>query len=139
MSEWVANYEVLFWWLLLVSLVSLVISLLFVSYLLLNLPVDYLLKPDQKLYSIKNKHWLMHGVILLLRNASGALFVVAGVIMLVLPGQGLLTIVAGLLLMEFPGKICMERWLIGRRTIFRMINWIRSRSGKAELSYPPIN
>ena len=62
-----------------------------------------------------------------------AVFLVAGVAMLVLPGQGLLTILIGLMLISFPGKRGLERRIVGRPTILRILNGMRARR-----SLPPL-
>ena len=55
--------------------------------------------------------------------------------MLFIPGQGLLTIAIGLLLVDFPGKYRLERWLISRRPIIRVVNWMRRRAGRTEIRF----
>jgi hypothetical protein len=71
-----------------------------------------------------------------LKNALGIVLVVAGLVMLIVPGQGLLTIAVGLMLIDFPGKYRLERWLATRRPVWRSINWLRKRAGRAPLSRP---
>lgn len=79
-----------------------------------------------------------HPVLRILRNLLGFVVFAAGVAMLVLPGQGLLTMLAGLLLMEFPGKHRIERRLLSRPGIFRMVNALRRRVHAPPLD-PPLS
>jgi len=133
MFEWIYNNETLAWWLLAISLVSFVATLITVPIILVRLPEDY--------FSHRNRHrmrwrnlnppqWLL---IILVKNLIGTIFIILGILMLVLPGQGLLTILIGLVLLEFPGKYRLERWVVNQPVVLRSINWVRLKAGKAKL------
>ena len=79
------------------------------------------------------QHPLLRVVLFSLKNSIGLLLVIAGILMLALPGQGILTIITGFLLLNFPGKYKVERWLVKRHYVYRIITWIRRRAGKADL------
>jgi hypothetical protein len=70
------------------------------------------------------------------KNLLGLVFVLAGVAMLVLPGQGILTILIGLMLMNFPGKRGLEQRLVQQPSVWRAINWIRSKAHQPALEMP---
>lgn len=77
-----------------------------------------------------------HPVVRVVRNAFGALLVLAGVAMLVLPGQGILTLLAGLALLEFPGKRALEIRLARQPRILRALDWLRARRGVGPFEPP---
>lgn len=97
-----------------------------------HLPDDYFLKNKIGKHSIDN-HPIMKWAFKIGKNLLGLLLIVAGLAMLVLPGQGLLTIFAGLILADFPGKRKLERFLIGKKSVLRAINYIRQKAKR-----PPI-
>lgn len=72
----------------------------------------------------------------LVRNALGALLVVAGLAMLLLPGPGLVTLLVGLLVMDFPGKHGAVRAILARPAVFAAVNALRRRAGRPELEPP---
>lgn len=110
------------------SAVTFVLSLLLLPWFLGKVPVDYFTLP-------RNPHrW--HVLLqprAIIRNLLGLPVLLAGIAMLVLPGQGILTIMIGLGIMNFPGKFELEKWLITRRGVLKMVNWIRKKE-----HHPPI-
>ncbi|MFT6143871.1 MAG: hypothetical protein ACJAZO_001388 [Myxococcota bacterium] len=72
----------------------------------------------------------------MLKNAGGAVLIMAGIAMLVLPGQGLLTMLAGLLLSDVPGKRRVALFFLRRGPVFRAVNAIRGRRDKPPLLLP---
>ena len=72
--------------------------------------------------------------LLVVKNTTGGVLIVAGLAMLLLPGQGLLTLAAGLLLLDFPGKYGVERRLVSRGPVRASLNWIRRRRGREPLT-----
>ena len=71
----------------------------------------------------------------IVRNALGAVLVALGVVLSLpgVPGPGLPTILIGIILLEFPGKRQLERRIVGRRRLLRMINRLRRRFGEPPL------
>tara|TARA_R110002072_G_scaffold139249_1_gene282708 strand:+ start:55539 stop:55979 length:441 start_codon:yes stop_codon:yes gene_type:complete len=118
-----ANGELL-GWLFVVSLASLVLCALLLPVIVLRLPANYF-------SSTREAHppprtaiaWLL----LVAKNVFGFLFVLAGIAMLVLPGQGVLTILIGLMLLNFPGKRRLERRIVGRPAILKLLNNMRAK------------
>lgn len=70
------------------------------------------------------------------RNVVGGLLLVAGIAMLFVPGQGLLTILVALLIMDYPGKFALERALVRRAPVLRILNRLRRRAGRPPLRAP---
>ena len=126
-----ANYGQWLYGLATISIIFLVLSILFIPYLVARIPADYFLTPS-KSEKIKSRSW--HSIIwLLLRNLFGAFLILAGIIMLVLPGQGILTILAGLFVMYFPGKYKLERYIVSKPAVLNSLNWIRRRQNVSEI------
>lgn len=65
----------------------------------------------------------------LAKNAVGALLLVAGLLMLIGPGQGLLTLIVALGLLDVPGKRRLQRKLLFRPGVLRLVNRLRERAG----------
>jgi len=120
-------------WLVVVSVVSLIAALVLVPLLVTRIPVDYFSRRREHRPLVATRHPIRRLMLMAAKNLLGAGLVLAGLLMLLTPGQGLLTLLAGLMLMEFPGKYAIERWLIGRPPILRVINRLRARRG-----YPPL-
>jgi hypothetical protein len=133
MFEWFYNNEVLVWWLLAISFVSLLGTLIVVPLILVKLPADYFLFPNRQGVPWMSRNQYLRIPIFLARNLLGAILVLAGILMLVLPGQGVLTIIIGLVLMEFPGKYHAERWVMNRPSVLTGINWIRVKASEPKL------
>jgi len=113
------------------SILSFIGTLIIVPIFVVNIPEDYFSNPRRNKRHHENV--VLHYILLGLKNVLGFIFVLAGIAMLVLPGQGLLTLLIGLIIMDFPGKYRLERWLISRPAMLKTLNWIRHKSGKAEL------
>lgn len=133
LAAWIAANEALIWWLVAASAVTILGTLVAVPMLLARIPADYFSYEKRHQPPWANQHPLVRGVILVLKNALGAVFVLLGVTLLVLPGQGVLTILVGLMLLDFPGKYHLERWMVRHRPIYRSINWLRRRAGRESL------
>ncbi len=130
MLDWFYNNETLVWWLLAFSIFSFLATLIVVPFVLVRLPEDYFSFPLRHRIRWKNQNPFLRIALLIVKNLLGLIFILLGILMLVLPGQGLLTIVIGLVLLEFPGKYKVERWLVSRQTVLKVINWIRTKAGK---------
>ena len=121
------------------SLGSLVLSGVLVSLVLLALPADHYSKgriaPVAASVNGGVVSLFASGVLLVVRNVLGWLFVLAGIAMLVLPGQGLLSILAGLVLIDFPGKRRVELRLLASHVVRDAMNWLRRRAGKPPFDF----
>lgn len=125
--------EVLFGWLVVLSVFIFVFTLFLVPFIIIRLPVDYFCAPARHRFFWSEQHPLLRLVLYGIKNGVGVILLFIGVLMLALPGQGILTIITGLLLMNFPGKYKAERWLVKRRRVYKMISWIRRKAGKPDL------
>ena len=123
-------------WLALGSLLMLGAGFLSLPFLVARIPADYFSHHHRHPLSESARHPAIRLLLAGLKNAVGAVFVVAGLIMLVLPGQGLLTLFAGLMLMNYPGKFALERWLVTRPYVMPAVNRLRARHGHPPLEDP---
>lgn len=127
------GHEDLFFWLTIASSLGFIASLLFIPWLVIQIPDDY--------FSHKKRHqnrWekyppAMRYMLIMIKNLLGAIIVLAGIAMLVLPGQGIITILLGIFFMNFPGKYKLELWIIKRPAILKSINWIRAKANHSPL------
>lgn len=136
MPEWIGDNRVLLTWMVGLSVATFVGTLVAIPVLVVRMPEDYFVERRHHRLRWWERHPLLRLVVVILRNIAGWLFIAAGVAMLVLPGQGMLTIVVGLMLIDFPGKFRLERWMAGRRSVMRAMNWTRSRAGRPPLRVP---
>lgn len=117
----------------LVSALSLVATALLLPVLVVRIPPDYFRHGHRRHDYARDRHPLVHHTLVILKNALGAILIIAGLAMILLPGQGLLTILIGLLLTDFPGKYGLEKRLVGQPGVLRAVNWLRQRAG-----HPPV-
>ena len=130
-KDWASQH---FIWVLIVSVLVFIASLAIAWLLILRLPKDYLCctaktncheTPRSPLSYIGRK---------IVLNSLGFMLFVIGIIMLFTPGQGILFILLGVTLMDLPYKHEMTQRLARRKGILRIINRIRTKSGKEELT-----
>jgi len=107
-----------------VSALIFVVSLIFTPFLVSKIPHDYF--TNAKYHKLEIKHF-GHLVAVVGRSILGFSLVILGFVMLFTPGQGILAIIVGLFLMEFPGKKRLERKIIGNEVTFRALNWMREK------------
>jgi hypothetical protein len=115
-------------------LVTFAISLLIVSFTMVRIPPDYFHKDYRRdLWSDKHPAVRLLGVFA--KNVLGLLLVALGIVMSIpgVPGQGILTILLGIMLLDFPGKRDLEHKLVSRPRVFKAINKLRHKFGKAAL------
>jgi len=135
-EAWLAGNKTVLRWLTGFSVVLFLGSLLAIPWLVARIPTDYFLPRSEGGNELRLKHPVASLIWRLLKNLLGGVLLLAGVLMLILPGQGLLTILLGIMLIDFPGKQRLELLIIRRPAIYRVISWIRRRSGRDELQYP---
>ena len=117
------------------SVVLLVGSLWIAHYFLTTVPADYFSPGRQRLDRWRNSHPALRLTLLILKNALGILLIVLGLIMFVTPGQGVLTLLLGIVLTDFPGKRALERMILRRPTVLRLVNRMRARAGQGPLEF----
>lgn len=123
-------------WVAAASVVSLVIGVATLPFLVTRIPADYFSHEHRHRLSARRRNPLVQLLLAGIKNAVGAVLVLAGLLMLVLPGQGLLTLAAGLMIMNYPGKYLLERWLIMRPYVLPAINKLRQRYDVPPLQSP---
>ena len=129
-------HEVLLGWLVAVSALMFVGSLIAVPWLVIRIPADYFVRRQHLVDRWRPRHPLLRIALLALKNLCGVVLVLAGVAMLVLPGQGILTILVGLMCLDFPGKFALERRLVRQRPVIGAINWMRAKADRPPLELP---
>jgi len=125
--------ETLVWTLGVLSLLFFIITLTIIPWLILQIPDDYFTEQKRHSFLDSSHHSVLKILLLVLKNLTGAFFLLLGFALLVLPGQGLLTILLGMVMIDFPGKYRLERWFVLRKPVLRSINWLRNKGNK-----PPI-
>jgi hypothetical protein len=114
------------------SIVFFVGTLIVIPILIVRLPVDYFDENQPRIW-LRGYHPAVRITTFIIKNAAGAIFLLAGIAMLLLPGQGLLTMIIGISLLDFPGKRRLERKLIGRPKILSAVNALREKFQKPPL------
>ena len=118
------------------SLVLLLLSLIFIPWLITRLPSDYFTDETRHISKIRDTHPLIYYSIRLSKNILGGFLIIAGISMLVLPGQGILTILVGVVFVDFPGKFRLLRKIAQQPPVFKTMNWIRKKTNKEPLQEP---
>ncbi|NKN33765.1 PGPGW domain-containing protein [Marichromatium bheemlicum] len=136
--HWVATHQALSAWIAGLSIAVFLLSLLSLPWLVALIPTDYFAARTPRPSRLRRYHPLVHALLRLLKNLTGALLLLCGLLMLVLPGQGLLTILMGLILIDFPGKYRLERQLAANPHLLGAINWLRRVRGIAPVQPPPL-
>jgi len=116
------------------SVAMFVLSVVGVPWFFARVPADYFTRRERGELGMRTVHQPGWRVALrVLKNILGAVVFMAGVAMLVLPGQGVLTILASLFLVDFPGKRRLQRRILALKPVFRTLNRLRQRAGRAPL------
>ncbi len=123
----------LFFWLTVASAVGFFASLLFIPWLVIQMPADYFSHKKRYKHALEKYPYYLQIILIMIKNILGIIIVLAGIAMLVLPGQGIITILLGIFFMNFPGKYKVELWIIKRPAILKSINWIRAKAHHAPL------
>ena len=117
--------------------VLLLLSAVALPWFISRLPSDYFTHPERNRWlSTLAPHWAVP--LIIVKNGLGLILAVAGLLMLVLPGQGILTLVVALSLLDFPGKYRLERWILHRPRVFRVLNWIRRKLKRQPFQRPSL-
>lgn len=131
LNHYLTGYPALLSWLALFSLAIFLLGIVATPFLIAAIPDNYF---DQERPFLKDSHlpFLLTVTLKIIKNLLGVTLIVGGLAMLLLPGQGILTLIVGLLLLDYPGKYHIEKKLISRPRILKLINWIRKKNGKKE-------
>ena len=134
--DWLRSHETLAAWLFGLSLDRFVASLVVIPLLIARMRPDYFVGPDAGHSRFRERHWLIAGAVLVLKNLLGIVLLLAGIAMLVLPGQGLITMFMGLSLLSFPGKRQLELRIMRQQHVRAAVGWIRGKAGRPPLQMP---
>lgn len=113
----------------------LIFSLWAVRHFLLAIPPDYFTHQHQPLERWRELHPFLRWTLLAGKNGLGAMLVVAGVVMLFTPGQGVLALLLGVSLLDIPGKRAIERRIVQRPTVLRLVNAMRANANRPPLRF----
>ena len=96
----------------------------------IRLPENYF--SESRPSRLADVHPIRRWATLIIKNIVGAVVVAFGIVLTMpgIPGPGVLTILLGMMIMDFPRKRRLERWLIGRPSVFAAVNRLRNRYGK---------
>ena len=123
-------------WLAALSIVFFIGTLIAIPFILVRLPADYFDIRVPRPW-MQDHHPVLRVAGHIVKNAVGAVFLIAGFLMLFLPGQGVLTMLIGISMLDFPGKRKIEAKLIGQPTVLNVINSMRKKCGKPPLVLAP--
>ena len=101
--------------------------------LVVSLPADHFIhRPDPASYTGWRRHRALRIAFLVGKNLLGLLVLPLGIVMSLplVPGPGVVFMLLGLSLLNFPGKRALERALIRRPTVMRILTKMRARFGK---------
>lgn len=118
-------------------IVLLVFSVWAVRHFLLTIPADYFTHEHRPLERWRDLHPILRRALLIGKNALGAMLVVAGIVMLFTPGQGVLALLLGVSLMDIPGKRAIERRIVQRPSVLRLVNAMRAKANRPALQFSP--
>ncbi|HEY4310898.1 MAG TPA: PGPGW domain-containing protein [Pirellulales bacterium] len=118
-----------------VWIVSVVVTLWVARYYLVSIPADYFAHPHRPLAAWQGSHPARRWALLVAKNVLGAVFLAAGLVMLVTPGSGWIALLLGLYLLDIPGKRAVERRILQRPAILRLVNRVRAGAGQPPLVF----
>lgn len=103
---------------------------------LITMPPDYFTRTHTPLERWRDSHPALRWSLLIGKNALGGLLIFLGLVMFFTPGQGILTLLLGITLVDLPGKQWVERRMIGRPAVLRLVNRMRANAGHPPLMPP---
>jgi hypothetical protein len=102
---------------------------------LTRVPADYFLQQHKPFEKLRHKRPVLWWMLMIGKNLLGSMLLLAGFVMFFTPGQGVLTLLLGMALMDFPGKQRLERWILQRPPVLKVVNAMRSRADKPPLKF----
>lgn len=112
-----------------------VLTLWAVRWYLLRVPADYFAHEHKPLDYFRSAHPVLRWTLLIGKNLIGAILLISGLVMLVTPGPGWLAVLVGLAFVDLPGKRAIERWILSRPTILKLVNQTRAKAGRPPLAF----
>lgn len=112
---------------------TLVVSAWIARLYLVAIPPDHFSRRHDPFANAHGPHFLLHWALLVFKNLIGLAMSVAGFFMLVTPGPGIIVLLLGLYLVDLPVKRRLERKLLARPKILRMVNRLREKANQPAL------
>jgi hypothetical protein len=133
MEQWMSKDTML--WVSTVSGVLLLAMAIIIPWLIVRMPDDYFSKP-QRYNWLGRKPAPVRIPLRILKNVLAAALVILGVVMFLTPASGLFPILLGVALADVPGKSKLQRWILGRKTIRKSMNWLRRKFHRKPVQMP---
>ena len=133
--HWLEEHAALSTALVAASIVMVIASVWGVHHFLVTIPPAYFTHEHVRLERWKDLHPALRWSLLVGKNLLGWLLIVMGLVMLFTPGQGVLSLLLGVCLVDLPGKRTLERKIIERPTVLRVVNAMRARAGRPPLYF----
>ncbi|PHQ57046.1 MAG: hypothetical protein COA29_03740 [Porticoccus sp.] len=127
MLAWLSEHQMLLTWLSIASLATFIGSLLALPWMVAMIPEDYFLYGNRETTTLKKRHPVIRGLLLVGKNLLGLILLCGGFLMLFMPGQGILTMAVGLLLLDYPGKYTLEKRIVSTPSVLKGLNWLRAK------------
>ena len=132
LDQWLGQHAGLLSALAALSVGLLLLSIVATPRLVARLPQDFL----QRDAIHSDSHPIQKFVVGAFRAIAGTVLIAAGLLMLIIPGPGLITLLIGISIAPFPGKIHLFRRIAAQKSVYRSLNWMRSRHGQSPLLHP---
>ena len=133
--HWLEEHAALSSALVVASIVMLVGTLWAGHRFLTTIPADFFRHEHKRFALWQDSHPVWRWSVIVAKNLLGGLLILAGLVMLITPGQGVLSILLGLALVDVPGKRTLERKILQRPTVLKLVNRLRARSGQPPLEF----
>ena len=133
MEQWMSKETMV--WVSTVSGVALVAMAIVIPWLIVRMPEDYFSNP-QRYNWLGRKPAVIRIPVRVLKNVLAFALVILGVVMFLTPASGLFPILLGVALADVPGKSKLQRWILGRKTIRKSMNWLRRKFHKRPVQMP---
>jgi len=133
--HWLEEHAALCSALVVASIVMLVGTLWAGHRFLTTIPADFFQHEHKRFELWQDSRPALRWTVIIAKNLLGGLLILAGLVMLITPGQGVLSILLGLALVDVPGKRTVERKIIQRPPVLKLVNRLRARAGQSPLEF----
>ena len=133
MDQWISKDTLL--WVSTISGVALLVLAIVIPWLIVKMPEDYFSNP-QRYNWLDRKPARIRIPIRILKNVLAIALVILGAIMFLTPASGLFPILLGVALADVPGKSKLQRWILGKKTIRKSMNWLRRKFHRKPVQMP---
>ena len=133
MDQWISKDTLL--WVSTISGVALLVLAIVIPWLIVQMPEDYFSNP-QRYNWLGRKPATIRIPIRILKNVFAIALVILGAIMFLTPASGLFPILLGVALADVPGKSKLQRWILGKKTIRKSMNWLRRKFHRKPVQMP---